>query len=103
MPCATYHNHSPLNTTLFTCGSDAGVAGFGRTVQSSNGNLDADTEISATSHELSEAITNPDTQTGWYDASGFENGDECAYIFGGVNGPSGAHFHQAIHGKRCLT
>jgi hypothetical protein len=103
MPYASYHNHSPLNTTLFTCGSDARVAGFGRTVQSPNGNLDADTEISPTSHELSEAITDPDTQTGWYDIAGFENGDECAYIYGGVNGQAGAFFNQVINGQRYLT
>ena len=29
-----------------------------------------------------EAITDPDTETGWYDSSGFENGDECAYVYG---------------------
>ncbi len=64
--------------TGFTCGSDARFP----VVESPNSNPDADVEISPTSHEINEAITDPDTSTGWYDSSGFENGDECAYIYG---------------------
>jgi hypothetical protein len=37
---------------------------------------------SVTAHELSESITDP-VQTGWYSASGNENGDECAWSFVG--------------------
>jgi hypothetical protein len=33
-----------------------------------------------TSHELSEAITDPQG-TGWFDSSGAENGDKCAWAF----------------------
>jgi hypothetical protein len=36
-----------------------------------------------TAHELSEAITDP-RGSGWFDASGGENGDKCAWTFGGV-------------------
>ncbi|MBO0835395.1 MAG: hypothetical protein J2P28_07740 [Actinobacteria bacterium] len=86
----------------FTCSSDARVAGFGG-VQAPNGNPDADTEISPTSHEVMEAMTDPDTETGWYDSSGFENGDECAYIFGPVSGTSGAFYNQTINGNHYLT
>ncbi len=32
-------------------------------------------------HELSEARTDPDTPGGWYDSSGEENGDKCAWTF----------------------
>lgn len=103
MPFPDYHNHSALNTTLYTCGSDARSAGFGGTIQSPNGNLDADVEISPTSHEISESITDPDTQTGWYDAHGNEIGDDCAYIYGGTNGPAGGQFNQVINGQRYLT
>src|SRR5579862_2130314 len=62
----------------FTCGSDARFP----VVQSPNGNPDADTEISPTSHEIIEAITDPDGETGWGDSVGNEIGDDCAYIFG---------------------
>ena len=36
-----------------------------------------------TSHELSEAITDP-RNGGWYDGSGEENGDKCAWAFHGL-------------------
>ncbi|MBO0824061.1 MAG: hypothetical protein J2P27_09405 [Actinobacteria bacterium] len=86
----------------FTCGSDAQSAGLGA-VQTPNGNPDADTEVSPSSHEVMEAITDPDTSTGWYDSSGFENGDECAYVFGSVSGPSGQFYNQTINGHHYLT
>jgi hypothetical protein len=86
----------------FTCSSDARVAGFGG-VQAPNGNKDADTEVSPTSHEVMEAMTDPDTNTGWFDSSGFENGDECAYVFGPVAGTKGAFYNQTINGNHYLT
>jgi hypothetical protein len=94
--------HSPLATTPFTCGSDARRAGFGQ-IESPNGNKDADVEISPTAHEINESITDPDVQTGWYDAVGFENGDECAYIYGQTRGAPGAYFNQVINGRNYLT
>jgi len=36
-----------------------------------------------TAHELAEAITDP-RGTGWFDSSGAENGDKCAWSFHGV-------------------
>jgi hypothetical protein len=94
MPFPIYH--SPVG---FTCGSDAKFP----TVESPNHNPDADVEISATSHEVMEAITDPDTTTGWYDNSGFENGDECAYVYGGTHGGAGAKYNQTIAGHHYLT
>ena len=96
--------HSPLQTALFTCGSDAGIA-FGRGhLQSPNGNPDADVEISPTSHEIIEAITDPDVSTGWYDAVGNENGDECAYRFDTpVGGTDGTFYNQVINGDHYMT
>lgn len=56
-------------------------------VPSPNSNPAADTAATAASHELTEAITDP-LGTGWYDSSGYEIGDECAYFYGlsGWNG-----------------
>lgn len=34
-------------------------------------------------HELSEAMTDPASPGAWYDGSGAENGDKCAWTFGG--------------------
>jgi hypothetical protein len=83
----------------FTCSSDAVYPA----VQTPNGNADADTEVSPTSHEIMEAITDPDTVTGWYDSSTYENGDECAYVFGGVKGTAGTFYNQVINHHTYLT
>jgi hypothetical protein len=85
--------------TGFSCGSESS---FG-VVESPNGNPDADVAISPTSHEISEAITDPDTSTGWYDSSGYEIGDECAYIYGATQGSAGQLYNQVINGLHFLT
>jgi hypothetical protein len=85
--------------TGFSCGSESS---FG-VVESPNGNPDADVAISPTSHEISEAITDPDTSTGWYDSSGYEIGDECAYIYGATQGTAGQLYNQVINGLHFLT
>jgi len=85
--------------TGFTCSSDAVFPN----VQSPNGDPDADTEVSPTSHEIMEAITDPDTSTGWFDSSGFENGDECAYVFGPTQGTADQLYNQVIGGRQYLT
>lgn len=89
-----------LSKTGFTCGTDVNFPGV---IESPNGNPDADTVISPTSHEISEAITDPDTMTGWYDSSGFEIGDECAYVFGQTRGTPGRLYNQVINGLHFLT
>lgn len=109
--CA-YHSQAPSGTvyanmpypiyesaTHFTCGTNKN---FG-TIESPNGNKDADVQVSPTSHEINEAVTDPDTTTGWYDSSGFENGDECAYIFGATHGAAGQLYNQTINGHHYLT
>jgi hypothetical protein len=109
--CA-YHSEDPASAvyadlaypiynspTGFTCGSDARFP----VVESPNRNPDADTEVSPTSHEISEAITDPDTETGWYDSSGNEIGDDCAYIYGRTRGAAGAYFNQVINGGHFIT
>jgi hypothetical protein len=83
----------------YTCGSDSRFP----VIESPNHNLDADTQVSPTSHEIMEAITDPDTETGWYDAAGFENGDECAYVYGSTYGAPGQLFNQVIAHHRYLT
>jgi hypothetical protein len=83
----------------YTCGSEASLP----TNESPNGNTDADVEISPLSHEISEAITDPDVNTGWYDSSGFENGDECAYEYGATSGAAGALYNQTVNGHHYLT
>jgi hypothetical protein len=81
-----------------TCSSDAGSNTAGN--ESPNGDIDADTEISIASHEISETITDP-TSLAWYDGAANEVGDDCAYIYGdsdSFQGSPGAQYNQTING-----
>jgi hypothetical protein len=89
-----------LSKTGFTCGTNVNFPGV---IESPNNNPDADTEISPTSHEINEARTDPDTNSGYFDLFGNENGDECAYRFGTTSGTPGALFNQMINGHHYLT
>lgn len=89
-----------LSATGFTCGTDVNFPGV---AESPNNNPDADTEISPSSHEINESITDPDTNSGYFDLFGNENGDECAYRFGTTFGAPGALFNQVINGHHYLT
>ncbi|MBV9485448.1 MAG: IPT/TIG domain-containing protein [Frankiaceae bacterium] len=94
MPFPVYSSVIP-----FTCGSEASFP----TNEAPNGDTDADVEISPLSHEIAEAITDPDVSAGWYDSSGYENGDECAYAYGAASGTAGALYNQTINGHHYLT
>lgn len=48
---------------------------------SPNNDFNADSTINVTSHEQNEAATDP-LLNAWYDSSGAENGDKCAWNFG---------------------
>jgi hypothetical protein len=88
-----------LSPVGYTCGSDAGFPA----IESPNGNPDADVELSPTSHEIMESITDPNVTNGWIDSAGYENGDECAYVWGAASGAAGALYNQTINGHHYLT
>ena len=48
---------------------------------SPNNDFPADVEVSTIAHETEEAATDPDLNA-WYDNSGYENADKCAWTFG---------------------
>jgi hypothetical protein len=56
---------------------------------SPNSNPAADAAATAASHELTEAITDP-LLNAWFDSSGAEIGDECAYFYGFAGYGSGS-------------
>jgi len=65
--------------------------------QQPNGD-DADASINLISHEHNEAITDP-LANAWYDSSGAENGDKCAWDFGTPIGSTGSgQYNQLING-----
>jgi len=79
-------------------GCDLTPAGY---PQGPNGDI-ADITISTLSHELNEDITDP-TQGGWWDASGQENGDKCAYNYGyRVGSTADGDYNQVINGHPYL-
>jgi hypothetical protein len=82
-----------------------GCSDFVNGAQAPNGDAYADTAVSLVSHEANEAIT--DTFGAWFDGAGFENGDECSYVYGtplgstGVPlgpGATGTAYNQTING-----
>jgi len=86
--CTSYcgwHTHGTIN------GSDIKYAFVGNPdrcpsacewqTTSPNGNAGADGMASIIAHELEEAVTDPDLNA-WYDKSGKENADKCAWTFG---------------------
>jgi hypothetical protein len=74
------------NYRIYTCNSG----------QWPNG-VSADATINLISHEHNETITD-EQGNAWYDSSGAENGDKCAWNFGSATGPSGGKYNQTING-----
>lgn len=66
-----HYTFMPYQPDLPACGTDSVNSG-------AQGQLDSTSETVA--HEVSETQTDPDTKSGWFDASGNEIGDYCAYI-----------------------
>jgi hypothetical protein len=66
---------------------------------SPNGDYYADPEINILSHELFEAVSDPQLNA-WYDAFGSEIGDKCAWNFGNVN-PDGSNL--VLNGHKYLV
>ena len=70
---------------------------------SPNNNPGIDGSISVLTHELEEATTDPDLNE-WYDSSGAENGDKCAYTFGHFQFqlPNGSFANMTFGGRNWL-
>jgi hypothetical protein len=67
-----------------------------------NGNLDADEMANVITHEMEEAISDPDLNA-WFDRNGNENGDKCNFNFGATFTTSnGAQANQTFGGRNWL-
>ena len=85
--CA-YHNFFGTGTIYATIPyTGTSLAACGVTA-SPNNNFDADSTINITSHEQMETATDP-LVNAWYDSSGNEIGDKCAWKFGPLNAGGG--------------
>ena len=69
---------------------------------SPNGNAGADGMASIIAHEAEESATDPDLNA-WYDSSGQENGDKCAWKFGTTfTAGNGYKYNLTLAGKQYL-
>jgi hypothetical protein len=69
---------------------------------SPNGDSGADGMASIMSHESEETVTDPDLNA-WYDSSGEENADKCAWKWGPLSTASnGSKYNQTLAGKNWL-
>ena len=67
-----------------------------------NGNAGADGMASIISHELEEAVTDPDLNA-WYDTRGYENADKCAWTFGATStATNGSQYNVTMGGRQYL-
>ena len=85
----------PTGTKLGNCAQ--------QTAKSPNGDPGADAMVSVVAHELEEAVTDPNLNA-WYDSTGAENADKCAWKFGSTTTlPSGALYNMTIGGLNYLV
>jgi hypothetical protein len=74
-------------------------AGCGVVNPSPNGDGGVDAMTSVIFHELSETVSDPDLNA-WYDSTGNENGDKCAWTFGTLlTAANGAKYNVAFGGR----
>lgn len=80
-----WHTHGTIGGTdikySFVGNPDRCPSSCAAQTVSPNGNAGADGMASIISHELEEAVTDPDLNA-WYDRRGAENADKCAWTFG---------------------
>ena len=82
-----WHTHASLNGTDIKYAfvgdpkNQCAAACEQQTTRSPNGDSGADGMVSIIAHELSESVTDPDLNA-WFDSSGEENADKCAWQFG---------------------
>src|SRR3954462_2167790 len=88
--CA-YHSWigSGSSATMYANQPYADTAPSACDAQSHPNGDDADATINVASHEHNEAITDPQGSA-WYDVTGYENGDKCAWDFGRSIGSTGS-------------
>jgi hypothetical protein len=86
----TYGNISGANIKYAFVGNAAASLGScaGQTGSSPNGDPAADAMVSVMAHELEEAASDPNLNA-WYDSTGAENADKCAWTFGTTYGSTG--------------
>ena len=106
--CSRYcgwHTHAAINKTdikySFVGNPDRCPSACEWQTVSPNGDSGADGMASVMAHEAEEALTDPDLNA-WYDSSGQENADKCAWKFGSTQPVNGALYNQTLGGRNWL-
>jgi hypothetical protein len=95
-----WHTHGTVGTSnvryAFIGGAGRCMSACAWQTTSPNGNPQADAMASIISHELEEAGSDPDANA-WFDASGNENADKCAWTFGTTStAANGSLYNQTL-------
>jgi hypothetical protein len=101
-----WHTYGTMNNTpvkyAFIGNPDRCPSACEAQSNSPNGNPGADGMASIISHELEEASTDPQLNA-WYDRSGAENADKCAWTFGATKtAPNGSAYNMTLGGLNFL-
>ncbi len=79
------------------------ISGCAAQTTSPNGDPGADGAVSVLAHELEEAASDPDLNA-WYDSSGYENADKCAWTFGTQSTASnGSKYNMTLGSRQYLV
>jgi hypothetical protein len=73
----------------------AGMSACSAQSSGPNGDAKADAMVSVLAHEMEEAATDPQLNA-WYDPSGGENADKCAWTFGATYSANGAQANMRL-------
>ena len=102
----TYGNlGSPTTAIKYSFVGDPtnGMSACAAQTTSPSGNAPADAMISVIAHELEEAATDPQLNA-WYDGTGAENGDKCAWKFGTTSiAANGSKYNMTINGVQYMV
>jgi len=100
-----WHDHATVAGTdikySFVGNPDRCISACAEQTVSPNGNAGADGMASIISHELEEAVTDPDLNA-WYDQRGYENADKCAWTFGTTYTVNGAKANMKLGARHFL-
>lgn len=100
----SYGTYGSTNVKVAFVGDPAG-ASLGncaaQTASSPNGDPSADAMASVIAHELEESVTDP-LLNAWYDSSGEEDADKCAWTFGTVYSANGAYANMQLGSRNYL-
>jgi len=100
-----WHTHGGMSGTdiKYSFVGNASIiapVGCGASGVTPNGDAGVDGMASVMYHELSETVSDPDLNA-WYDSTGNENADKCAWKFGTLyTAPNGGKYNVAFGGRK---